>query len=72
MRQLIGIGTPRGLQGRLAAVPATFFVLISVARSRFTATLASHRIFEVIRGRPSSPTALVVNSAAMATYTTGC
>jgi transposase len=28
MRQLIGIGTPRGLQGRLAAVLATLWVLI--------------------------------------------
>ena len=34
MRQLIGVGTPRGLQGRVAAVLATLFVLTGVVRRR--------------------------------------
>ena len=35
MRQLIGAGTPRGLQGRLAAVLATLLMFMSAARRRF-------------------------------------
>ena len=72
MRHLIGVGTPRGLQGRLAAVLATLLVLISAAPRRLTAIVASHRRIPVMRGRLTSPTALVVNSSAMAIYTTGC
>ena len=71
MRRLIGAGTPRGLQGRLAAVLATVFLLISAARRRITATVASHRLIAVVRGRPTSPTVLVVNSSAMTSCTTG-
>jgi transposase len=37
MRTLTGIGTPRGLQGRLAAVLAFFFTLWAVLRDRVTA-----------------------------------
>jgi hypothetical protein len=37
MRTLTGIGTPRGLQGRLAAVLAFFFTLWVVLRNRVTA-----------------------------------
>ena len=36
MRHLIGIGTPRGLQGRVAAVLATLGVLMGVVRRRLT------------------------------------
>ena len=72
MRHLIGVGTPRGLQGRRLAVLATLFVLISAAPRRLTAIVASHRRVAVMRGRLKSPTALVVNSSAMAAYTTGC
>ena len=36
MRHLIGIGTPRGLQGRVAAVRATLLVLMGVVRRRLT------------------------------------
>ncbi len=72
MRHLIGIGTPRGLQGRLAAVLATLFVLITAARRRLSAALVSHRVIEVMRGRPTSPTTLVVNSSPITTCTTGC
>jgi len=50
MRHLIGIGTPRGLQGRVAAVIATFLVLIGAVRRRITAISASHRPFSAVRG----------------------
>ena len=71
MRHLIGIGTPRGLQGRLAALIATLSVLLRGARRRFVAISASHRLFAAIRGRFTSPTMFVVNSSATATYATG-
>ena len=72
MRHLIGVGTPRGLQGRLAAVIATLFVLIGAVRRRLTAISASHRLITAMRGRLTSPTTFVVNSSATATCTTGC
>ena len=37
MRTLTGIGTPRGLQGRLAAVLAIYFTLWVFLRDRLTA-----------------------------------
>jgi transposase len=71
MRQLIGFGTPRGLQGRLAAVIATLLVLMSPSRRRVTAISWSHRLMAAMRGRLALPT-LVVNFSATATCTTGC
>src|SRR5881296_3880734 len=50
MRHLIGIGTPRGLQGRVAAVVATLFVLLGVLRRRLTAIWSSQRLITAIRG----------------------
>lgn len=72
MRHLIGLGTPRGLQGHLATVIATLWVLLDATRRRFTAIPASHRLFVAIRGRLTSDTTFVVNSSATATYATGC
>ena len=72
MRHLIGVGTPRGLQGRLGGVLATFVVLITAVPRRLTAILVAHRRIAVMRNELSSPTAIVVNSSAMGTYTTGC
>ncbi|MEP7305885.1 MAG: hypothetical protein ABJA98_10230 [Acidobacteriota bacterium] len=37
MRQLIGLGTPRGLQGRLRVMIATFLVLMRAIRRRVVA-----------------------------------
>src|SRR5713101_6237421 len=50
MRHLIGIGTPRGLQGRVAAVLATLFVLMGVVRRWLTAISSSQRIITAMRG----------------------
>jgi transposase len=72
MRQLIGVGTPRGLQGRVAAVIATLLVLVAAARRRVAAITASHRLMSATRGGFTPPTTLVVNSSAAATCTTGC
>lgn len=71
MRHLIGVGTPRGLQGRVAALIATLLVLISSARRQFAAIRASVRTLTALRGR-TAPTMFFVNSSAAATCTTGC
>jgi transposase len=72
MRQLIGVGTPRGLQGRVAAVIAILLALIGGARRRFAAISASPSMLTTMRGWATTPTTLVVNSSAAATCTTGC
>jgi hypothetical protein len=72
MRQLIGLGTPRGLQGGLAAVIAVLFVLMNTTRRHLAAISVSHRLIAAMRGRLASPTTLPVNSSATATCTTGC
>jgi transposase len=72
MRHLIGVGTPRGLQGRLAAVLATLMALISAAPRRLTAIVALRRCIAVMRDWLTSLTAPIVNSSPIATYTTGC
>src|SRR5215207_8012418 len=72
MRHLIGIGTPRGLQGRVATVIATVLVLIGAIRRRIIAISASHRPFSAVRGWLTSLTRSDVNSSAAATYATGC
>jgi hypothetical protein len=71
MRHLIGIGTPRGLQGRLGLMIAMWFVLVAAIRCRVVAIGSSHRRIAIWRG-PVSATTLVVNTSAAATCTTGC
>jgi transposase len=72
MRHLIGIGTPRGLQGRVAAVVATLFVLMGGVRRRLTAISSSQRLITAIHGWLLPPTVPTVNSSQIVTYTTGC
>ena len=72
MRHLIGIGTPRGLQGRVAAVRATLGVLMGVVRRRLTPISSSHRLIPAVRGRLASLTTFAGNSSAAITCTTGC
>jgi transposase len=72
MRHLIGVGTARGLQDRVAAVIATLFVLIGHAPRRLAAIGASLRLITALGGRRPSPTAFIVNSSPAATCTKGC
>ena len=72
MRQLIGLGTPRGLQGRLPAVIATVLALLRAARCRSVAMAASFRVIAAMRGWFPPATTIAVNSSAAATCTTGC
>ena len=71
IRSILGVGTPRGLQGRLAAVLAAVATLITVARHRFTEIRAVRRVIAATSGSVAVPTTLVVNSSAAATCTTG-
>jgi transposase len=70
IRATLGVGTPRGLQGRLAAVIATLLVLVGAARRRVVAIGSWHGLIATMRGRVT-PTTLVVNSSAAETCTTG-
>ena len=72
MRHLIGFGTARGLQGRLAAVIATLLVIMGAVQRRFIAITASCRLIATMRGRPTLPTMPVINSARTLTCATGC
>jgi transposase len=70
MRHLFGIGTPRGLQGRVAAVVALVWALMGV-RYRFIAHSSSHRLFTPCDWL-SSLTMSAVNLSVAGTCTTGC
>src|SRR5712691_11010725 len=62
MRHLIGVGTPRGLQGRLATVVATLIVLLGAPRRRLAEIYLSQGFIEAMRAR-FSPTILFVKSS---------
>jgi transposase len=72
MRQLVGLGTPRGLQDRLAVVLGTLWMLTSVVGRRLFPISASHRLIAAMRAWARSLTTLVVNSSPVVTCTTGC
>jgi transposase len=72
MRHLIGIGTPRGLQGRMAAALGLLLTLITIAERRFRAIMAPSR---PVAGtpRPLGSTPLYAGcSSETVTYATGC
>jgi transposase len=70
MRHLFGLGTPRGLQGRLAVIMATLLMLVGDVRRRVVAIAAWHQCLAAWRGLISATTPFV-NSSATATCTTG-
>ncbi|HKH72461.1 MAG TPA: transposase [Vicinamibacterales bacterium] len=71
IRSILGVGTPRGLQGRLAAVLAAVSTLIAVARHRCIEIRRVLCVIAATSGWVTLPTTLVVNSSATATCTTG-
>src|SRR6202171_290681 len=71
MRHLIGVGTPRGLQGRVAVVMFTLWWLLGGARPHRGAVSAWCRRLAAVRWLPS-PITTIGNSSAVTTYTTGC
>jgi hypothetical protein len=70
VRSMLGVGTPRGLQGRLGAVLATVLALIAVTQRR-RIEIRTMRVIEAMRGLLTEATTLLVNSSAAATCTTG-
>jgi transposase len=72
MRHLIGIGTPRGLQGRGAALVSTRFALIRVAWRRSVSLCRSCRPIAALRGSLASSVMFIVKSSTTATSATGC
>jgi transposase len=72
IRSRVGVGTPRGLQGRMLAIIATLLVLVNSARPRFAALCSWPRLFGIRRGWIAVPTTLIINSSAATTCTTGC
>jgi len=71
MRQMIGVGTPRGLQDRAAVLIATLWVFMGATQRQLAAIWAPHRLITAMRQLTSSTT-ILFNSATMATCTTGC
>ena len=72
IRHLIGVGTPRGLQGRVGAVLATLFVLMRVVQRRLNPIWSSHRLIPAVCRRLASLTTFPVHSLAATTCTAGC
>ena len=71
MRHLLGRGTPRGLQDRLATVIATLSSLIGATRHWLAAISAWQPLIAAVRWFPS-PITITGYSSAATTYTTGC
>ena len=71
IRSILGVGTPRGLQGRLAAVLAVVSTLLAVVRHRCIEIRDVLRVIAATSGWVTVPTTLVVSSSAKATCTTG-
>jgi transposase len=71
MRQLFGIGTPRGLQGHPATVMATLLTLLPAVGRRLVAIAAWQPLMTSVR-LLRSPITPAVNFSAAATCTTGC
>jgi transposase len=68
MRQLIGVGTPRGFQGRLAALIATVWLLAGCPRRGGATIRASYRRIIACCARVTRPTLM----SEAGTCTTGC
>jgi transposase len=71
MRHAIGVGTPRGLQGRVAAVLVAFFALMGRIQCRLTAMSLWQRSLAVARGCGFVATPVLISSAEV-TSATGC
>src|SRR5437867_8017625 len=63
VRSILGVGTPRGLQGRLATVLATLSVLLAAPRCRLAAIRVSHHFIKAMRARLSPTTFLEIGRA---------
>ncbi len=71
VRSLLGVGTPRGLQGRVAAVIKALLALLATVRARVSAMWAGSGDHPRCRSL-GSPTTLDVRLSANTTCTSGC
>jgi transposase len=72
MRQLIGVGTPRGLQGRLVAVLAGLLTLIRMLRDALTCHRSPVRLFSRLERRSTASTPVAQIVLRELVFTTGC
>jgi len=72
MRQLMGVGTPRGLQGRLIAMLAAVLVLIRKYWRRITRHRPSHSLASTRERVSIARDALIQFGALKTAFTTGC
>jgi transposase len=72
MRQLIGVGTPRGLQGRLIAVVATLLALLRALERRLTLHRPTIRHISPVERRSIVPSAIAHIGVGRMVFTTGC
>ena len=72
MRQLIGVGTPRGLQGRLIAVVTTLLALAYTLGQRVTRYRPAIRHLSLLERRSNVPSAIVHIGVRRTVFTTGC
>jgi transposase len=72
MRQLIGLGTPQGLQGRLMAVVATLCSLIRLLWGVVTGHRWPVQRVSPIEHRSITKSAAVLTGAREMVFTTGC
>jgi transposase len=71
MRHLIGSGTPRGLQDRLASVVATLLVFLGAPR-RWLVAISAWQPLIAAASRFPSPITTIGNCSVATTYTTDC
>lgn len=67
MRHVIGVGTPRRLQGRRAAVIATLLALVDAVRRWCCAISRSSRLLAATRGPLTATTTFILHSSTTAT-----
>jgi hypothetical protein len=72
MRQLIGVGTPRGLQGRLAAVLAGLVTLIQWLQRPATRHQSPVRLFSRLERFSMARSAIEHIGVGKMVFTTGC
>jgi transposase len=72
MRQLIGVGTPRGLQGRVTAAHAAFAVLIHALWRCSTRRWSLNRLISILDCIPLAPHGPAHIGVGDPAFTTGC
>jgi hypothetical protein len=72
MRQLIGVGTPRGLQGRLAAVLGALLTLIRTLSGAIMCYRSPVRLFSRLERLPIASTPVAQIGERKLAFTTGC